>query len=361
MEQLLLQIYRVLESSWDILLDSSPFIISGFIVAGLLKAFLPDDLVNKHLGKGKISSVLKSSLVGVPIPLCSCGVLPAAAGLKEQGASKGAVTSFMISTPETGVDSIAITYALLDSIMTVVRPLAAFITAITTGLFVNMVDTDEEVKVVPLASSCCTQSSCGAGDTNHETIWGKIKSGMSFSFGDLVDDIGAWLLIGVLLAGIIGVFISAQVIETYLGSGLFSLLFMLVLATPLYVCATASTPIAAALVLKGLSPGAALVFLLAGPATNVATITVISKVIGKKATVIYVASIMICSLVIGLAVNYLYALLGIDILSWVTNNEIESHGAIAYASTFILLLFIARGFIKSFLKPLASKMNNQPA
>lgn len=144
----------VVLSAWEVLLDSSPYIIFGFLIAGFLKAFLPDDLIKKHLGKGKASSVVKSSLIGIPIPLCSCGVLPAAAGLKEQGASKGAVSSFMISTPETGVDSIAITYALLDPIMTIFRPLSAFFTAITTGLFVNLIDTGKSLEPpVPKVSS----------------------------------------------------------------------------------------------------------------------------------------------------------------------------------------------------------------
>ena len=133
-------IIEVVQASWGVLLDSSMYILFGFFVAGLLKAYLPDDLVKKHLGKGRFASVFKASLLGVPIPLCSCGVIPTAAGLREQGAGKGAVTSFMISTPETGVDSIAITYALLDPVMTVIRPVAAFLTAVITGIAVNFLD-----------------------------------------------------------------------------------------------------------------------------------------------------------------------------------------------------------------------------
>ncbi len=132
-------------SSWSVLLDSAPYIIFGFLIAGALKAFLPENLISKHLGGDKSATVLKSALIGIPLPLCSCGVLPAAAGLKEQGAGKGAVSSFMIATPETGVDSIAITYALLDPIMTIIRPISAFVTAITTGFLVNFVGEDDEV------------------------------------------------------------------------------------------------------------------------------------------------------------------------------------------------------------------------
>lgn len=174
----------------------------------------------------------------------------------------------------------------------------------------------------------------------------KLSTGMGFAFGDLIDDIGGWLLFGVLLAGLIGVFVSPSMINTYLGSGFLSMLFMLIIATPLYVCATASTPIAAALVVKGISPGAALVFLLAGPATNVATITVVARVIGKKAATIYVLSILICSLMMGLVANGIYNYLAIDVTSWSAAADAESHGLIAYGSTAVLFVFILRGFIR---------------
>lgn len=168
---------------------------------------------------------------------------------------------------------------------------------------------------------------------------------MRFSFGDIIDDIGGWLLVGVLLAGLISVFVSPDLIDNYLGQGVFSMLVMLAIATPLYVCATASTPIAAALVMKGISPGAALVFLLAGPATNVATITVISKIIGKKATSIYVFSIIICSLLMGIAVNAVYYWMGWEVLNWSSSSESEVFGFFAYCSTIVLLFFVVRGFI----------------
>lgn len=166
---------------------------------------------------------------------------------------------------------------------------------------------------------------------------------MHFAFGDLIDDIGLWLIFGVLLAGIISVFVSPQLIDTYLGNELFSMLFMLIIATPLYVCATASTPIAAALVMKGLSPGAALVFLLAGPATNVATITVTSKIIGKRATAAYVLSIIICSLAMGFMVNSIYHVMGFDVLQWRSEAVSDSFEIFSTGSTVLLLFFILRG------------------
>jgi uncharacterized membrane protein YraQ (UPF0718 family) len=181
-------IVQILLESWEILLDSSVYILFGFLVAGLLKAFLPENLVSSHLGNGSFGSVVKASAIGVPIPLCSCGVLPAAAGLREQGASKGAASSFLISTPETGVDSIAISYALLDPIMTVIRPVAAFITAITTGLIVNFIDKEDEKKDPEPFKMDMTDCGCGcSGSSKREpekkALVSRLKGGLDFAFG----------------------------------------------------------------------------------------------------------------------------------------------------------------------------------
>ncbi len=165
---------------------------------------------------------------------------------------------------------------------------------------------------------------------------------MHFAFGDLLADIGPWMMVGILLAGTITVFLSPGTIETYLGDGIFSMLAMLIIATPLYVCATASTPIAAALALKGLSPGAALVFLLAGPATNAATITMVSKLLGKQVAAVYLVSIILCSLLLGLAANSLYQSLGLDISSWIQTSGTETHGIFSFASAILLTVLIAK-------------------
>ncbi|MBF0209580.1 MAG: SO_0444 family Cu/Zn efflux transporter [Desulfamplus sp.] len=361
-------VMKIAVASWDVLLESAIFVLFGFFMAGVLKAFIPDDFIQKHLGGDKASGVFKASLFGIPIPLCSCGVVPAAAGLKEQGASKGAIASFMIATPETGVDSIAVTYALLDPVMTIMRPVAAFFTASFTGIAVNLFDKNsdklnmekisitEESKIDCNTSllSCSEEGGCSCscsltiglekkGDGN---FWDKFRGGMSFAFGELLGDIGSWLLIGVGLAGVITVFITPDFIESYLGDGIFSMFVMIAIATPLYVCATSSTPIAAALALKGLSPGAALVFLLAGPATNVATITVLSKFMGNKITAIYLVSIMGCSLFMGIITNWLYKLLGLDITGWVQSNMNEEHGVVSIAAALLLLILVIKPIIK---------------
>ncbi|WP_425283312.1 SO_0444 family Cu/Zn efflux transporter [Maridesulfovibrio ferrireducens] len=360
---------KIIFESWEVLLQSAPFMLFGFFVAGLLKAFVGPEFISKNLGSGKISDIFKASLFGVPIPLCSCGVIPAAAQLRQQGASKGATTSFLISTPETGVDSIAVTYALLDPIMTILRPVAAFITAVIAGI---MVDRNEKKngttpQLIPDAilfqhtheldhdhghdhthgkeQSCSDQTGCsGCGCDKSEapsTFMGKVSSGMQYSFGNLLQDIGLWFIFGVILAGMFGALIPDGFIEKNLGDGFLPLLIMLVAAVPLYVCATASTPIAAALALKGLSPGAALVFLLAGPATNAASFTVIAKLLGKRSAFIYLGTIIVCSLVLGMLTNWLYYSFGLSITDWVQGGAEDVHGIFYTVSAIVLIALIA--------------------
>jgi len=239
-------------------------------------------------------------------------VLPAAVSLRKQGASRGATTAFLISTPESGVDSISITYALLDPIMTVARPVVAFVTAFVAGLSENLFSYHkEEREIMPdlrcPVDGCCDGVNCDPRKhSRHHTFFEKLRAGFGYAFKDLWNDMATWFLFGLLLAGIITVLIPDDIFSQYLGSGLPAMLLMLAVGIPLYICATASTPIAAALILKGVSPGAALVFLLAGPATNLASLTVLLGTLGKRATVIYLSSIAVCSVIFGLVVDQIY-------------------------------------------------------
>jgi uncharacterized membrane protein YraQ (UPF0718 family) len=244
--------------------------------------------------------------------------LPAAVSLRKQGASNGATTAFLISTPESGVDSISITYALLDPIMTIARPVAAFITAAVAGILENFLGSgNQKSKIAPDLScpvdGCCDGQNCTPEQhRRHHTVGEKLYAGIRFAIGELWTDLAVWFLIGLVLAGLITVLIPADTLGKYFGSGLLAMLLMLIMGIPLYICATASTPIAAALILKGVSPGAALVFLLAGPATNMASLTVLTGILGKRATGIYLASIAVCAVAFGLAVDQVYAWLGIS-------------------------------------------------
>lgn len=334
----------IMLSSWQFLQESSIFILFGFLMAGILKAFISDEFVGKHLGRNSFITVVKASLLGIPLPLCSCGVIPAAAGLKKQGASKGATAAFLISTPETGVDSIAITYALLDPVMTILRPVAAFFTATFAGALVNLTDKPEKEEIKKDFETCAAD--CYSRTSETASIWQKLSEGIRYAFTDLFSDIAGWLVAGILIAGVISAFLSPDFVSEYLGEGLFPMIVMLVISIPLYICATASTPIAAALALKGLSPGAAMVLLLAGPATNIATLTVITKLLGKGATVIYVLSIAVCSLAIGYATNLLYAWMGLDITRWVESGGAEEHGIIYTASSLIFIGLIIYNMVR---------------
>lgn len=327
-------ISRFLLETWDILLDASPYILLGLLVAGLLKTFLRDELVRRHLGQGKVASVFKAALLGVPLPLCSCGVLPVARELRKQGATKGATTAFLISTPESGVDSISVTWALMDPIMTIARPLAAMVTAVVAGLLSNLVDhnggqAEEGLWNSLQTGECvcgdsCTGMSddhgnaqnCGGGCYSNSggkaALRKRLVQGITYAFTELWGDIGTWFFGGVILSGLIGILIPAGVLGSFFGGGLTSMLLMLMAGIPIYICATASTPIAAALILKGVSPGAALVFLLAGPATNMASLSVLLKVLGKKTVTVYLLSISIMAIAFGLGVDALYSNLGIS-------------------------------------------------
>lgn len=312
-------IRAVIEASWSLLLDSSVYILFGILVAGLLKVFLNPETVAKHLGSGRFSSVIKAALIGVPLPLCSCGVLPAAVSLKKQGANKGATTAFLISTPESGVDSIAISYALLDPIMTVIRPVAAFITAIAAGIIENIIDWPKPLVPIVPDISCPVEEQGGTDETsapdiaaNHHGRWTKILAGLRYALVDVWGDIAIWFFAGLFIAGMIMALIPDEIMIRWLDGGLSSMLVMLIIGIPLYICATASTPVAAALILKGVSPGAALVFLLVGPATNITSLAVLVGILGKKSTFRYLFVLSSCAILFGLAVDQLYKMAGIS-------------------------------------------------
>jgi uncharacterized membrane protein YraQ (UPF0718 family) len=309
-------ILEILAATWHIFQQSAIYMLFGFFIAGILYAFVKTEKIARYLGKGNVQSVMLAAMVGIPLPLCSCGVVPAAAALKKQGASKGATLSFLISTPETGVDSIPITYALLDPVMTVIRPISAFITATMAGIVENIYGKKGALTRVeqkqPAAGSCCCRPESENVLREKESFHDKMATGLKYAFGELLGDIGPWFILGVFLAGLISFLIPERFVDAYLGNPLLAMPMMLIVGIPMYVCATSSTPIAAALILKGLSPGAALVFLLAGPATNMASLSMVSQLMGKRSLVIYLGAITSCSLVLGFLTDLVYSKLGIS-------------------------------------------------
>lgn len=332
-----------LVEAWRLLVASSPYIVFGLLVGGWLKVFLNPGTVARHFGRGRLRSVFKAALFGIPIPLCSCGVLPAALALKKQGANNGATTAFMISTPESGVDSIAVTYALMDPLMTVARPVAAFVSAALAGIAENLFAFNK-----PAASPApMLLNEAGHHHHNHDhatgdgrplTLCGRLRSGLSFAFGDFWGELAGWFFVGLLLAGFITALIPDDIFTRYLGEGLAAMLLMLLIGLPIYICSTASTPIAAALVLKGVSPGAALVFLLAGPATNMTTLTVLAGILGRRATVIYLSSIAVCTVFFGLLLNRVYSWMGFSAQATMGHAAELMPGWVGLAGALFLLL-----------------------
>lgn len=435
----------------DLFLDSAPWLLLGLFLAGMLKMFVPMEWMQKQLGGHGFKTTVKAAILGAPLPLCSCGVIPAAIGLRRSGASKAATTSFLVSTPETGIDSVAVSYVLLGPFMAIARPIAAVASAIVAGLLVGM-DEDpltekdagktNSTKVSPAASSCCSskkeqlepkaesaccssaskaglkteskvapvvtmtpiaagesllatpmtspastatadsccsseaqapkkESSCCssaksesaasddesccestkdiAAELRGTPVMSRIGKGLHFAATDLVRDITLWLLIGLFFAALVQTYVPADFMAQW-GDGILAMLVMVVISVPMYICATASTPIAAGLLLAGVSPGAVLVFMLAGPATNIATLGVVAKELGKRALLGYLGGVLGVALVSGIIVNYLVDTFGFVVMPQVGEDHHLLPDVIVYSSGILLAILMAKVMLEKLPK-----------
>ena len=325
-------ILSFIEDYWDALLsmtaEMAPYLLLGFFFAGLLRAFVPKNIYRRHLAPRNMKSVVKAALLGIPLPLCSCGVIPTSVGLRREGASHGACTSFLIATPQTGVDSIAATYSLMGLPFAVVRPIAALFTAMFGGWLVNRYARDDE-KLSAEQANHDENSQCDCGhhhdhdhdhdhsdhdhchsDHHHEAAdgedwWHRFADAMRYAFVEMLQDVGKWLVVGLLIAALITVAVPNEWLAALHDYKLLNMIIVLAVAIPMYVCATGSIPIAVSLMAKGLTPGAALVLLMAGPAVNSASMLVIGKVFGRRTLWLYVASIVVGAMLFGLGIDYL--------------------------------------------------------
>lgn len=284
--------------------EMSPYLLLGFLLAGVMHAFLPSNYYGRFLGGRRFGSVVNAALFGIPLPLCSCGVIPTAMSLRKEGASRGATVSFLIATPQTGVDSIVATFSLMGLPFAVVRPLAALATALVGGSLANVADRDD----APAACRCSASSEAPRG------FWSRCVEALRYAYVEMMQDIGKWLVVGLLIAGLITIFVPDSWFTLLRGNSLASMLLVLLMAMPMYVCATGSIPIAVALMLKGLTPGAALVLLMAGPACNFASMIVVRKVLGLRTTLVYMLSIVLGAVGFGLVVDFLQASGRVDFL-----------------------------------------------
>lgn len=325
-----------IESYWDALVvmtaEMAPYLLLGFLIAGLLRAFVPKSAWSKHLAPRNMKSVVKAAAIGIPLPLCSCGVIPTSVGLRKEGASHGACASFLIATPQTGVDSIAATYSLMGLPFAIVRPVAALFTAMFGGWMVNRFAGEEGLMEADARRKTdghdghggeenghehgcgCgyhhdhEDSCCGHSHHHHEggEGWGaKLHEALEYAFVEMMQDVGKWLIVGLLIAALITVAVPNEWLAALHEYKLLNMLIVLAVAIPMYVCATGSIPIAVSLMAKGLTPGAALVLLMAGPAVNSASMLVIGKVFGRRTLTFYLLSIVIGAVAFGLGIDYL--------------------------------------------------------
>ena len=369
-------------------MESAPWLLLGLLVAGLMHELVPISMLQKHMGSASTGAVGKAAVIGAPLPLCSCGVIPAAVGLRRSGASKPATVSFLVSTPETGVDSVSVSYALLGPLFAIVRAVCAIVSAIYAGMMVKWFDKEapattheapatpaeapqnccsSKAKVAETTTSCCsskpaepvstasccstdkakatpasTSSCCDSEDSsaspaNKPGFTDKVAAIWQFSSGKLLIDITVWLLIGLALAAAIQTWVPTDFLTSW-GDGLVAMLVMAVIGIPMYICATASTPVAVGFLSAGLSPGAVLVFLLAGPATNISTMGMIAKEMGKRTLVLYIGSVMSASIMLGYGFNLLVEQFSLQ--SWIAlGQSTHEHGEISpvYALCAVLL------------------------
>jgi uncharacterized membrane protein YraQ (UPF0718 family)/regulator of protease activity HflC (stomatin/prohibitin superfamily) len=357
---------------WFVLLSSGPYLLLGFTIAGLLKVLVPQRWIVRQIGGDDARSVAFASMLGLPLPMCSCSVIPMATQLRRSGASKGATTSFLISAPEIGVESVGVTWALMDPLMTILRPIGAFFTAFVSGTLVNgLVRRGEArggegaVETAPAAGAACghdhdhDHGHDHGHDHDHDPTLdvldpandprqgGKLRRALRYAFGTLLDDLAPWLVLGFVFAGLIVVLVPDDFFrDGTLFSGWTAMLVMLVVGLPLYICASATTPVAAALMAKGLDPGAALVLLLAGPAANIATMLIVKQLLGRQVLVAYLASIAACSLALGALVNALYPFLGLDPTAMRVGDAAATYGPFAMLAAALVAVLVLRSAVR---------------
>jgi len=329
-----------------ILAEMSPYLLLGFFFAGLLYSFVPQSQIEKYFSGKPLRSSVLSSIFGIPLPLCSCGVIPTGMAFYSNGASKGGTVSFLISTPQTGVDSILATFSLMGLPFAIIRPIAALVTGITGGLVTSVITKNEEHKIKPHTR-----------ERQKRKFSQKIYDVFKYGFVDFIQDISKWLVIGLFLAAIISAIIPDNFFDILALPPLVQMLLVLAVSIPLYICATGSIPLAAVLILKGLSPGAAFVLLMAGPATNAATITMIGKVMGKRSLFAYLATIIAGALGFGLLIDYI---LPINWFIEMTSQQFSHHHDSGLPiwqllSAITLSALIINGYIQKYRK---SKSNS---
>ena len=339
---------------WNLLVESAPWLLIGYLLAGIISQVIPSEWVHKQLAKPGFVSIVKGALIGAPLPLCSCGVIPTALAVRKAGASKGATSSFLVATPETGVDSISFSYAVLGPVFAIARPIAALTSAIIAGVLVNSFDKEDEVAEPVKAESSCCHSEEKAQPETEPSLVKKLINAVQYGYGRMISDTAKWLVIGLVAATIITAVVPQSFFLQW-GDGLLAMIVMVIVGLPMYICATASTPVAAGLLFAGISPGAALVFMLTGPATNIATMGVIKEQLGMRSLIAYMTGVIVTAIACGLSLNQLYASYGWELqISMMAHGE--SYSLWRQLAALLLCVLLARVWVQPLFGSKAAKV-----
>ena len=338
----------------------APYLLLGMLLAGMLHVLVSRSFVFNHLGKKGFWSVVKATLIGVPLPLCSCGVLPLAVSFRKSGASKGATTAFLISTPQTGIDSILATCGMLGLPFAIFRPIAAFVMGIVGGVIADIFSDGEEPHNVDGNDSSSGCALCPVTRLHKHSLMENISGMLKYALHDFPDDITIHLIIGIIIAGLISYFIPNDLFSRYLHNDFLAMLVMIVIGAPLYICATASIPIAAALMFKGASAGAAFVFLTVGPATNAASIILIAHALGKKIAGLYLLTIIIMSIIAGYILNFILSITKYSFPRIAhQHHHMKSVGFWTLSIGMFFLVVLMLSLYRTHLKPRILKIKNK--
>jgi uncharacterized membrane protein YraQ (UPF0718 family) len=345
---------NLLDSFWNLVVESAPWLLLGYFLAGVIKQILPTSLVESQLSSPGIVSIVKAALIGAPLPLCSCGVIPTALAVRKAGASKGATSAFLVATPETGVDSISFSYAVLGPVFAIARPISALVSAVVAGVMVSALDKDESpIEPEAAASSCCSSKQVSA--EAELSLGEKLIASIKYGYGRMISDTAKWLLIGLVGAAVVTTFVPQSFFLQW-GDGLLAMLVMVIVGLPMYICATASTPVAASLLFAGISPGAALVFMLTGPATNIATMGVIKDQLGARALVAYLISVIGTAIICGLLLNAAYQQFG-----WSLQLNMMEHGEAFPLWRQIAALVLSALVVRVYAQPVFERFKKEPS
>jgi len=346
----------IITESWRLLGQMAPYLLFGFLVAGILSVGISPEWVERHLGGRGVASVVKASIFGVPVPLCSCGVIPVSASIRRHGASRAATTAFLLSTPQTGVDSILVTYSLLGPVFAVFRPIVALLAGFLGGVLVRFFGEPDGEGLArgkerrPICNGDC------CADKGDKSVLSRI---LRYGFVTLPQDIGSALLIGILIAGVMAALVPAGYLQVYIGGGVLSILVMMAVGVPIYVCATASIPIAAGFLHMGASFGAVVAFLIAGPATNAATLTTVWKVLGKRTTALFLFTIAASAFGFGLLLDRLVPIVEETLPQLATYAYVHAEGGLfSQLAAVVLLGVLTFSFGSRFLREKRAAKNN---